>query len=549
MKIRPFRDWKIIAKLRLITLVSIGAIAVLMLFLLLPLHEKRVIQEKKIAVKNAVEVAYGILRQFDARAQAGEITVSQAQRAAVLTIRNIRFQGKEYFWINDLAPTLIMHATMPELEGKDLRGTKDPDGKSLFQEFVRLGKEQGGGFLDYLWPRPGSSEPVPKLSYVQLYSPWGWIIGSGIYIDDVKSEINSIRRGVLAGTGLLALALLGLAHYVGNSVVKPLRRVILSLREIAHGEADLTRRIEVASEDESGDLAHAFNCFVERLRAIMAEVAAGAGKVALAAAELEGASDLMARGVKEVAVKAARVASAEEEMAATSADVALSCSAAADASRQANDRVINGAVVVEETVLVMNRIAERVKATAMSVDTLGCRSDQIGEIVDTIQDIADQTNLLALNAAIEAARAGDHGRGFAVVAGEVRTLAQRTTRATMEIAQMIQAIQQETSKAVASMEAGVREVESGTFMAARSGEALDEILKRINTVTHQINQIAAAAAQQTCATVGISRDIGEITDGVQRSSLGAVRSAEASFQMAGLADRLQQLVGHFKVMS
>jgi methyl-accepting chemotaxis protein len=197
----------------------------------------------------------------------------------------------------------------------------------------------------------------------------------------------------------------------------------------------------------------------------------------------------------------------------------------------------------------MNRIAEQVRATAHSVEGLGARGDQIGEIIGTIEDIADQTNLLALNAAIEAARAGEQGRGFAVVADEVRALAERTTRATREIGEMIKAIQNETRSAVAAMEMGVKEVETGTGEAARSGEALQEILEQINNVVSQVNQIAVAAEQQTAITGEISSNIHQITDVVSETARGAQESATAASQLASLAGTMQHLVDQFKLAS
>jgi methyl-accepting chemotaxis protein len=214
---------------------------------------------------------------------------------------------------------------------------------------------------------------------------------------------------------------------------------------------------------------------------------------------------------------------------------------------QANDRALAGAMVVEGTVAVMNRIAAQVRATAQTVEGLGARGDQIGEIIGTIEDIADQTNLLALNAAIEAARAGEQGRGFAVVADEVRALAERTTRATREIGEMIKAIQSETRGAVAAMDQGVKEVEKGTGEAARSGEALQEILDQINSVVAQVNQIAVAAEQQTAITGEISNNIHQITEVVQGTAKGAQESASAASQLSGLAEEMQRLVVQFKL--
>jgi methyl-accepting chemotaxis protein len=269
--------------------------------------------------------------------------------------------------------------------------------------------------------------------------------------------------------------------------------------------------------------------------------------VAAAAGQLHSTSEQMATGAEEVAAQTGTVATAGEEMAMTSTEISNNCSTAAQGARQASDRALAGASVVEGTVTVMNRIAEQVRSTAQSVAGLGARGDQIGEIIGTIEDIADQTNLLALNAAIEAARAGEQGRGFAVVADEVRALAERTTRATREIGEMIKAIQNETRSAVAAMEKGVKEVETGTGEASRSGEALEEILEQINNVVTQVNQIAVAAEQQTAITGEISSNIHQITEVVAGTARGAQESATAASQLASLAGTMQQLVDQFKL--
>ena len=195
----------------------------------------------------------------------------------------------------------------------------------------------------------------------------------------------------------------------------------------------------------------------------------------------------------------------------------------------------------------MRTIAERVTNSAKAVESLGARSDQIGAIVGTIEDIADQTNLLALNAAIEAARAGEQGRGFAVVADEVRALAERTTRATREIGEMIKAIQKDTKAAVITMNEGVIEVGKGSEKAASSGRALEQILEQINSVTSQIAQVATAAEEQTSTTAEISNNMQQITDVVHQTASGSQESAAAANQLSTLAEELRKIVGQFKL--
>jgi methyl-accepting chemotaxis protein len=262
--------------------------------------------------------------------------------------------------------------------------------------------------------------------------------------------------------------------------------------------------------------------------------------------ELFSSSDHMSKNAGEVAGQSQSIATASEEMAATSTDIAHNCGSAADVARQAHESALTGAGVVQDTVNGMQRIAERVRVTAGTIESLGTRSDQIGEIIGTIEDIADQTNLLALNAAIEAARAGDMGRGFAVVADEVRALAERTTKATKEIGVMIKTIQSETRGAVSSMEDALSEVEKGSEDAGKSGSALEEILDQIQQVSLQVSQIATAAEEQNATTVEIANYIHNVTSIMQGSADLATTSTQAADELAKLAESLQAEMRRFK---
>jgi methyl-accepting chemotaxis protein len=285
---------------------------------------------------------------------------------------------------------------------------------------------------------------------------------------------------------------------------------------------------------------------IEKLRATIHQISTTATQVAAAASQLHSTSEQIATGAEEVAAQTGTVATAGEEMSATSGDIAQNCQMAAEGAQRASQSACNGGVVVERTIQVMGQIADKVKDTAKTVESLGQRSDQIGAIIGTIEDIADQTNLLALNAAIEAARAGEQGRGFAVVADEVRALAERTTKATKEIGDMIKSIQLETKAAVRAMEEGVHEVEIGMQEAEKSGNALAEILDQITSVNSQVAQIATAAEEQTATTNEITNNIQQVTEVVQATAKGAMDSAEAAASVNKLANELRALVQRFK---
>jgi methyl-accepting chemotaxis protein len=347
---------------------------------------------------------------------------------------------------------------------------------------------------------------------------------------------------VVIAAGLIAVIQ---ALFIIRSITAPLAKLVSISNTVASG--DLTVRVEVTSKDEVGELMGAMKRMTDNLRLIIGEVSDASGQVASAADQLTATAKEIAVGTEEVGAQANTVATSGEEMTATSHDIAKNCLFVSEGAQRASRSAQDGALVVEATITVMSQIAEKVQESSKTVESLGARSDQIGEIVGTIEDIADQTNLLALNAAIEAARAGEQGRGFAVVADEVRALAERTTKATKEISVMIRAIQNETKSAVSVMEQSVRQVESGTTEAARSGSALQDILHQINDVAAQVQQIATAAEEQTAVTSEISSNMIQITDIVQQTARGAHESSMAAAQLSGNAEGLQQVVRRFKL--
>jgi len=506
--------------------------------------------------KSQVEIAVSMLQRLYDRSQKGEMTLEEAKLQGADLIRNLRFDKDGYVWADTVEGVNVAMLGKQDIEGKNRFNAKDKKDKLFMQEIIKNGMLPGGGFTDYWFPKPGESEPLPKRSYSLLFKPFNWVLGTGNYVNDLESLVQKtsdksrkyLTDGIYLIVGVTIVILIMiciLTVFFTRMLIQHIGAEPVELEAIAQrvAEGDLTVRMETGRTG----VYEAMRRMVDELRHVMSKVNQSSQELLSAASQLNANASSTAAGSHQVVSQAATVATASEEMSATSSDIANNCHQAANSSSHASEAAQSGADIVRETVDGMNRIAGKVRDSAEVVEKLGARSEQIGEIVGTIEDIADQTNLLALNAAIEAARAGEQGRGFAVVADEVRALAERTTRATREIGEMIKSIQSETKLAVKVMESGVGEVRDGIAGAARSGQALETILEQVNDVTAQINQIATAAEEQTATTREITNNILAISDTVQISNKGTQEISAASGRLTALSTELQDLVREFRL--
>ena len=351
---------------------------------------------------------------------------------------------------------------------------------------------------------------------------------------------------------LVALSVLGLligaivAVMITRSIISVLGLMLAFIREIA-GNNLMVEDLQTHSHDEIGEASMALNDMKGNLRGIMQSMASNAERLASAGEEISTTATQGARGAERQKDEVHQVATAMQEMSSTVREVSINATQAAESARAAAETAREGGVIVEDTLVRMRSIADAVRETAAKVQDLGIRSDEIGRIIGVIDDIADQTNLLALNAAIEAARAGEQGRGFAVVADEVRKLAERTAKATKEIAQMIQGIQVETKAAVEKMKSGTEQVEKGVEATGKAGESLRQIILAAEGVGDIVSQIATAAGQQSNATEQVNSSMEQINNLAAESAEGIQQSAQACQQLAGLALDLKKTVEKFKI--
>ncbi|MCX5828977.1 MAG: cache domain-containing protein [Deltaproteobacteria bacterium] len=263
-----------LAKMKLTSRIVLQSVIIIMSFVLalgwLHYHLKGKLYDEKIkATKHVVDVAYSTLAQYDERVKKGELEMEEARKRAASDVQNLRYAEKEYFWINDLVPRMVMHPYKPELNGKDLSEEKDPNGKRLFVEFVNVGKEKGEGLVEYMWPKQGETKPVPKISYVKLFKPWGWIVGSGIYVDDLQKEFATIFYIILGLILVISIGGLACSILMTRSITKPLKDLLAATDKIAAGDMNVT--LEIKSRDEVGTLAQSFKTMVNNINLLITD--------------------------------------------------------------------------------------------------------------------------------------------------------------------------------------------------------------------------------------------------------------------------------------
>ena len=519
---------KIGGRILLIVVAAVIGMAVVAAISLDRLHSS-LLQDRQDKAQHLVEVAYGLIAGFDAQAKAGTLTTEEAQKRALAALEPLRYGSGDYFWVNDMHPTMIQHPNKA-LNGQDLSGKKDPAGKALFLEFVRVVREQGSGFVPYLWPKPGFDQPVAKISYVKGYKDWGWIVGTGIYLDDVDTIFRA-QALLLSVLVLVIMALVvGLSLLISRSITRPVHKMTGAMGRLAEGDLDVAIPAGNGA-DEIAAMSRAMEVF-KRNAMDMRRLAEEQEAIKRRAEEDQRRSrhsladtfenkarsviDLVRDNSTRIVSTAGKMGkkvgnSSEQSMDAASVSQRTigAIQALTEATQKLSESFSTVCRRVDDASTISRQAVTQAESTNQQVGGLSESAERIGEVVGLITDIAAQTNLLALNATIEAARAGDAGKGFAVVATEVKNLAGQTARATEDISTQVAAIQQATKGAA---------------------EAISNISRIIGTMNEIAADVAGSVAGQNQATTEILKQVRGIASDAEvfNSRFSAVARASAS---------------------
>ncbi|KQA22658.1 chemotaxis protein [Vibrio metoecus] len=527
--------------------------AVILLLLAIPFgitvkdYRSDLMLEKQSQTQHLVETAYTLLEHYAQQATQGALSTEQAQAAAKQAIAQLRYGNNDYFWINDAQPAMVMHPMKPDLNGQDLHSFKDPNGKALFVEMVKVAQQSQQGVVEYQWPKPGAEQPVDKVSYVKLFKPWGWIIGTGIYVDDVNALVMQRLSSVFVWVIATLILLIAFASLIGRSITQPCGETLATLKNIAQGEGDLTRQLSATGKDELTYIAQAFNLFTGKIRTILQDITPITDSVTGSADELTQVAQSASSKAYDQHQAVDTVASAMNELHASNQEVAQAASQAEQAARNADNAASQGRQAINQTSSHMQTLRDQLTRTEQETQMLAQETQSVSAVLEVIRGVAEQTNLLALNAAIEAARAGEQGRGFAVVADEVRTLATRTQSSTNEIEQIISGLQKKAQSVSQSMTQTQQQSRVTQQQAEQAQQMLNEIEAQIQTILSFNQHIASASAQQSEATNEITRNLTQIAEHSTQAAAQANQVAAASEQLMENGQHLARSLAVFKI--
>lgn len=501
------------------------------------------IAERKLQSSNAVDIAFNIIAHFQKQQQQGILKKNEAQSSALALVKKMRYDNGNYIWVNDLQPRMLMHPTNSKLDGTDLSSFTDSEKKPLFMDIVRGAKLNGAGFEYYMWPKPDETAPSEKLSKYTLFKPWGWVIGTGVYIDDINATFMSRLFESLIFIALITPLIAWLTISVIRSITFPLSDMNNTMKEVAKG--NLSKRITTSNKDELGDLGRTINATLDIQHNLIKKMRHSSDQMLDSAEQMAATAEQTSSGVMQQSEETQLLATSMNKMSETAQNVAENSQQTANITTSAEAAANDGQAIVLETINSINGLADQLEKQASNIIKLEEDMSNVESFLSIIRDISDQTNLLALNAAIEAARAGEQGRGFAVVADEVRALAKRTQESTDHINTLNSQLKQACKNAVSMMSESHEEAQKCIKSASNAGVHLVNIVEHVQKILEMNTTVASSAHEQSSVANEMSHNLKNITIIADQTHGGARLTADNSEQLATLSRSLQNQVKQF----
>ncbi len=517
---QSIKDLSIQRKITLLGFLAIASFVLMLFLIVIPRVENTLMEQKKSLLQNIVSGALSTVAEIHQKQLNQELTLAQAQTLARGLIERFRYgeDGKDYIWINDFHPTMIMHPFVPKLNGTDLNTYQDRKGKKLFVEMANVCKAHGQGFVEYMWQwKDDATKIVPKLSFVKVFQPWGWILGTGLYIEDVREEIFQIKLMITAFIIGLSLILFFVIFRLAHQIAASIKNTVSAMDQLADG--DLQIKLASDRNDETGQMQKKMEIMVEKISSLIGSIVLSAHHFVTASREIKAGSFQLSQEATQQAASIEEISSSVTQLNAQAKSILEMISSANHNSSNIYENAQKG--------------RDQLSSLTQAIQEISSFSGSIVKILKTIDEIAFQTNLLALNAAVEAARAGRYGKGFAVVASEINNLSKRSADAAKESAEII--------------EESLQKVEHGKKIAEETKLTFLRIVDEIELSTKSLVEISVANEEQTKGIDQINMGMSQIDKGTLHIASLSEENASASEDLKQHADSLIEQVSVFKL--
>ncbi|CAM2996514.1 methyl-accepting chemotaxis protein [Vibrio neptunius] len=531
-------------KYKLATIVTLAIIFIAMACIYNLIQQRNSsMSEREDKLSAQVEATVTLVRHYyDQRQTLGE---ELAKQQALSAIQALRYDEANYFWILNQEMQVVMHPVKPALNGQNAENFQDGAGKFHWREMVAISQTSAQkGFLDYQWKSP-QGELKDKISYVQLFPEWGWIIGSGLLVADIQEAFYALALQEAFVASILSAILLAMGYTISNNIITPLHRLIDNTHKIADG--DLRVRMNMSRKDELGEMSQQIDKMLSKLQNTLRTAHQSAEQSSAMACNIAQASEEAATSVNSQHAQLELLSTAMTEMSATINDVATNAENTSVSTNKVVDHAHRNDQTMKTTSNTIAEVSRNISTAHDLVTELQTGVNDISNVVSVIRDVSEQTNLLALNAAIEAARAGEQGRGFAVVADEVRNLASRTQNSTNEVQLTIEKLIEQADKTFSAMQSSNERVDESVSASKKTREQLDAIVNEMQNANDMVAQIAAASEQQSTVATEMNENVSGIHMAANEVLQASQSLAEDSQLMANTAEQLTGQLRYFKV--